>query len=254
VSGSTLPNFLIVGAQKSATRWLRTNLGKHPQVHTAAREQEFFNHQWHLGAQWYADQFDGAKGAEFVGESTPGYMMLNEAPARQAARIDGFLPDVKLIAMLRNPVDRTYSAFVHFMRSGEIGVGEDLLERLERFSIEDDPQCLVGGGLYYRSLKPYIERFGSRLLILQQDDIKRDPKGVYFTALQHIGAHTDFVPPGLEGVLFSNPTPTDSAYAVDGERRPLPAEERAKLFELFREDLLLLEEHTAVSTRRWWPR
>ena len=60
-----LPTFLIVGAQKSATRWLRLNLGLHPAVFTAARELEFFNNgdrYRELGTDWYREQFDGWDG------------------------------------------------------------------------------------------------------------------------------------------------------------------------------------------------
>lgn len=71
-----LPTFLIIGAQKSATRWLRLNLGLHPDIFTAGREIEFFNSakQFDQGTSWYRQQFEGWDGERFVGEATPGYM------------------------------------------------------------------------------------------------------------------------------------------------------------------------------------
>ena len=55
-----LPTFLIIGAQKSATRWLRLNLGLHPDVFTSSREIEFFNNGDRFdedGEAWYRQQF-----------------------------------------------------------------------------------------------------------------------------------------------------------------------------------------------------
>ena len=60
-----LPTFLIIGAQKSATRWLRLNMGLHPSVFTAGREIEFFNNHTRFeaeGVEWYREQFSGWSG------------------------------------------------------------------------------------------------------------------------------------------------------------------------------------------------
>src|SRR3954468_2992808 len=85
-----LPTFLIIGAQKSATRWLRLNLGLHPAVFTAAREIEFFNNgdrYRELGTDWYREQFEGWDGEAIVGEATPGYLFWRHRPAMVSERI-----------------------------------------------------------------------------------------------------------------------------------------------------------------------
>ena len=85
-----LPTFLIIGAQKSATRWLRDNLGSHPEIFTAPTEVGFFHlprRYRELGVDWYRSKFDGWAGEPIVGESTPGYMMLWNHPHEVAARI-----------------------------------------------------------------------------------------------------------------------------------------------------------------------
>jgi hypothetical protein len=65
----SVPTFLIIGAQKSATRWLRHNLGLHPEAYTAPRELGFFNYNRRfdgLGLDWYRSQFEGWNGEPIV--------------------------------------------------------------------------------------------------------------------------------------------------------------------------------------------
>lgn len=62
-----LPTFVIIGAQKSATRWLRINLGLHPKIFTAGSELHFWNNAHRvekLGIDWYGEQFDGWNGEQ----------------------------------------------------------------------------------------------------------------------------------------------------------------------------------------------
>lgn len=255
-----LPTFLIIGAQKSATRWLRTNLGAHPQVFTADTESHFFsrNRFFHRGLDWYRTHFEGWDGEPIVGEATPGYMMWLDDPAKMAGRIDEYLPDVRLLALLRNPVDRAYSAFIHHMRRGRIPADADLLGWVRSVALEDDKQGfkqgLIAGGWYAASLTPYFERFGERLQVFLHDDVIDHPKRVYRCALEHIGASPDFVPPELERVVFSNSPPKPSAYHEGkGGRRKLTSEERAELYEYFRHDIDQLEELLGRDLSIWRP-
>src|SRR5690349_3233083 len=113
-----IPTFLIIGAQKSATRWLRMNLGEHPDVFAASREIEFFNSKRFErdGVDWYRAQFDGWSGERIVGDATPGYMFWRHRPDVMAERMHETVPDVRLIAILRNPVDRAHSAVLHHVQ------------------------------------------------------------------------------------------------------------------------------------------
>jgi len=254
VIDGAFPNFIIIGAQKGGTRWLRMNLGQHPDVFTAPTELEFFNHNWEKGPGWYYEQFKGADGARAVGEATPGYMIWNEEPARRAARIDGLLAGVRLLAILRNPIERTYSAFIHFLREGRYPPEASFMEYVRSVSPEQDPRCIVAGSWYGASLQPYAQRFGERLLVLQQDDLAIDPVGVYRRALRHIGVNHNFVAPELQKVRFSNPTPESSRYSDSrGMRRELTPEERRELFEYFRDDLERLADLNVVDVARWKP-
>jgi hypothetical protein len=244
---ATLPTFLIIGAQKSATRWLRRNLGQHGDVFAAEYELSFFDsRRWGLGVDWYRDQFAGWSGEPVVGESTPGYMVGRTGPDEVARRIDETLPDARLIAILRNPVDRANSALVHHVRRERIRPDLRLVDALRERPVDDDPLALVAAGRYAACLEPFRARAGDRLLVLLHDDVVVEPARVYERALEHVGAATGFVPADLDEVVFSN--------RVDaGERYDLAPEERVELFEYFRDDVAELERRFGLDCSRWRP-
>ena len=243
-----LPTFVIIGAQKSATRWLRQNLGRHPDVFTAPREVKYFNHPQRvavLGSEWYRAQFGGWAGEPITGEATPGYMMLGHRPADVAARIKATVPDVRLIALLRNPVDRAYSAFVHHKLQERIHPRARLLDTVRRCSPEDDWMGIITGGWYAASLCPFFDVFGDHLLVLLYDDIGPDPH-VFERAARHVGAGPGFVPPALDQVVFSNQS---GAQAASG----MSVAERCELFDYFRDDLERLEPMLGRDLSMWRP-
>lgn len=245
-----LPNFLVIGAQKSATRWLRLNLGLHPEVFTADRELEFFNdgdRYRERGSGWYREQFVGWAGETSVGEATPGYMFWRHGPETVAGRIDETLPAVRLLAILRNPIDRARSAVVHHIEMGALAPGTGVLEYVRSVDPEHDFLGIVAGGWYARSLEPFRARFGDRLLVLLHDDADEDPRGVYNAALRHIGAATDFAPPELERVRFSfRPT----AGVADQD---LAVSERRELGAYFVDDIERLEAMLGRDLSCWDP-
>jgi uncharacterized protein (TIGR03086 family) len=256
-SEAPLPTFVIIGAQKCGTRWLRTNLGKHPNVYTAPLETQFFhspNRLETLGFEWYRAQFAGWAGEPIVGEATPGYMMWRHRPGLVAKRIKDAIPEASLIALLRNPVDRALSAMVHFMRHDKLPAGSQLLDLVQQTPPERDPRCLVSGGWYAASLRPYRKLFGDRLLVVLHDDILDNPARVYEQVLLHIGAAPDFVPSDLGTVLFS----TQRAGAADTPEPPngsrkLSEDERHQLFAYFRDDVRALENMIDRDLSKWDP-
>jgi hypothetical protein len=247
----TLPTFVIIGAQKCATRWLRMNLGKHPDVYTARSELAFWNTEKRverLGLDWYRDQFAGWKGEPIVGEATPGYMIWRHHPARVAQRMKELHPDVRLIALLRNPIDRAQSAMLHHIRRERIPAGSRLLDVVrEHRPAEHDWFCLVSGGWYAASLEPFVDRFGDRLLVLFQEDVAADPARPYEQALRHVGADPTFVPADLSRVVFSN------QKGRTGKKSPLPVEDRDELWDYFRDDVARLERILGVDLSHWAP-
>ena len=247
-----LPTFLIIGAQKSATRWLRLNLGLHPAVFTASRELEFFNNgdrYRDLGTDWYRAQFDGWDGEAIVGEATPGYMFWRHRPHVVSERIEETLPVVKLLATLRNPIDRAQSAMIHHMEHGNLPADTVLVDLVRATDPERDRLGIISGGWYAQSLEPYRERFGAALLVSLHDDVDDDPRGVYDDALRHIGATPDFVPPEFERVRFSH----QQRPSTDPGRQPLTLEQRRELWAYFADDVAKLERMLDRDLSVWNP-
>ncbi len=245
------PTFVIIGAQKSATRWLRINLGLHPEIFTARSEIHFWNNAHRvekLGFEWYGEQFEGWKGESIVGEATPGYMFWRHQPELVAQRLKDHHPGVKVIAILRNPVDRAQSALKHQIRRKRIPAKSRLLDVVrERGAPESEWFCFVSGGWYGASLAPYVEHFGDQLLVLFHDDVTADPARPFRAALEHVGADPGFTPPDLSHVVFSN------QVGREGRKNQLTADDRVELWEYFREDVARLEQMLGVDLSHWAP-
>ncbi len=247
-----LPTFLILGAQKSATRWLRSNLGRHPDIFAAPAELHFWNVAHRVrspsGLDWYRAKFERWDGEPVVGEATPGYMIWRHKPAWTATRIKQGLPDARLIAILRNPVDRANSAMVHHIRRQRLPAQSRLVDVVrERRPAENDRLCLVSGGWYAGSLQTYKREFGDQLLVLLHDDVLDDPARVYDAALRHVGAEPGFVPPDLSQPVFSN------QRARSRGRYDLSADERREMWQYFRHDVARLSAMFDLDLSRWEP-
>lgn len=131
-----LPQFLGIGVQKGGTTTLQRLLEQHPDAFLpVAKELHFFSLHFAQGEGWYRQQFAGAGAGQRCGEITPYYVFHPAAPQRIAA----LLPGVKLIVLLRDPVERALSQYFHSLRLG-----------LEPLPLEQalvaEPQRLAGAG------------------------------------------------------------------------------------------------------------
>src|SRR5690242_4033623 len=120
-----LPDFLVIGAQRGGTTSLYQYLQVHPFIEPATtKEVHFFDRRFHKGLAWYRGHFPTAlekyradrlhNRLFLIGEATPDYLFHPHTP-RRVARI---LPWVKLIVLLRNPVERAYSHYHHAVDLG----------------------------------------------------------------------------------------------------------------------------------------
>ena len=124
-----LPDFLILGAQKAGTTALYAYLRWHPQITGPSfKEVSFFDRHYARGERWYRAHLPIRRSA-LVGEATPGYLFHPLAPERVAR----MLPHARLIALLRNPVDRAFSHYQH-----EVALGREELSFEEALAREDE--------------------------------------------------------------------------------------------------------------------
>jgi len=149
-----LPNFMVIGAMKSATTTLHAQLARQPGIFmTTPKEPNFFSDDdvYARGIGWYRELFAGAGDAALRGESSTHYTKLPTYP-RTLERISKHLIHPKLIYVMRHPVDRLVSHYVHEWSEGRIAVPIDEAAELH-------PE-LVDYGRYAMQLRPYLEAFG----------------------------------------------------------------------------------------------
>jgi hypothetical protein len=155
----TLPTFLGIGVPRAGTTWLHTLLAAHPDVYlpTKRKEVRFFDRHFDKGTAWYESYFPGAeeaRGYEALGEISPQYLYCDTCPER----IDALLPAVKLLVMLRHPVDRAYSQY------GFVVQRKNYRGSFDEF-LETRPKALQMGR-YSEHLEAYRARFGAERILV----------------------------------------------------------------------------------------
>lgn len=159
---------------RSGTTSLARALRAHPEVFVATgKEVRFFTEHYGRGSDWYRARFTGADGSTAVGEATPSYLPNPAVPERMAETV----PEARLVAILRNPVDRAWSHYWMHRALGHEGRG--FAE-----AIEAEPNGgsfpYLGMGRYLEQLQRFSARFGrDRMLVLVFEDFVRDPASAF---------------------------------------------------------------------------
>jgi hypothetical protein len=206
-----LPDFVMIGGMKCGTTSLFQYLQQHPGVSPVyVEEVHYFDLNYGRGLNWYRAHFPmrpGGGEATVSGDDSPYYIFHPMVPARVAKD----LPDVKLIALLRNPVDRAYSHYNHELRrdretlSFEQALDKEA-ERLEGeeermavdpsyVSFEHQRHSYVARGRYAEQLDRWFALFPrERILVLQSEEMFRDPGPVYNRVLDFLDLPASDVP------------------------------------------------------------
>jgi len=159
------PDCLIIGAQKGGTTALQRYLLHHPQVSPTHGEIHFFDIQFSKGASWYQRQFRKKAQRPFCIDKSPSYLLHRDVPQR----VHSLYPNMKMIVMLRNPVDRAYSEYQMTLRWGK-----DLPPFKEAISSEEEERAKVAK-LWEREPELYDSLFRSHTYKL---------RGVYVEQLE----------------------------------------------------------------------
>jgi len=154
-----LPDFIIIGAMKCATSTLHEQLAAQAGLYLSEpKEPCFFSDDdvWSRGLEWYSTLFSAAAREQLCGESSTHYTKLPTHPDT-VERMHRFLPDVRLVYVMRHPVDRLVSHYVHAWSERETSDPiEVAIERMPEFT---------SYGCYARQLAPYLEAYGRGALL-----------------------------------------------------------------------------------------
>jgi hypothetical protein len=183
-----LPNFIVIGAAKAGSTSLWQYLRGHPQIYMAEeKEPEFFleSGNWARGRHWYESRFEHAGDAIAVGEASVRYTTHPFRPGA-AERIAAVLPDVKLIYLVRDPVARMVSQWLHNVRR--------YAERDPLFAALRAPRYLLTSSYAYQAER-FLRHFPQdRLLIVQTERLRAEQAATLDRIFEFLG-----VEPGYRG-------------------------------------------------------
>ncbi len=172
------PTFLFIGADRCGSKSLHHMFRQHPDCFVPAiADPYFFDRNYDRGLDWYLNLFAGAvPTARAIGELSHDYIHSADA----ARRIAADLPDVRLLATLRHPIDRAFSSYASAFSAGVITTSFEQ-------AIEEVPM-LVGNSLYADKLDVYYDLFPrERIKVLFFDDLENNPRAFARQAFDHVG-------------------------------------------------------------------
>ena len=282
-----LPNFLVIGAAKSGTTSLDRYLGQHPQIYMSpVKEPQYFRPIMSLKTtiadfDEYRALFDGVRHETAIGEVSPFY--ITSSPA--ADRIRETLPGVRLVAILRNPVERAFSDYAMLIEKGrehlsfEDAIDDEIANPVPKRG--EKMRNNLKHGLYGQQLAAYYERFDrDRIEVVLFEDMRSDAPAVLHRLYAFLGVDADFVPdttrvynatsapprhPWLNRLVRRAqnrrvqrlvPRPlrkgvrTLTAQSAD-QKLVLAPETRARLVEYYRPDVRVLEELLGRDLSAW---
>ncbi len=247
-----LPDYLIAGGQRCGTTSLQKYLIQHPDVVPPGvlKGIHYFDTNYDKGLAWYRSHFPMEKlrrrradegRSVLTGEASPYYMFHPDIPRRIAEAV----PAAKIIVLVRDPVGRAYSHYLHEVRRGfEDETFEQALEMEElRLAGEDarlrqDPQYVsfehqhhsyVARGRYIDQLENMTKHIPrDQILVISSEEMFRDPAGTYASVLAFLGL-PPFLPDGF------------SAQNANVYKDPIDPAVRSRLNELFAEPNARLE-------------
>ena len=301
----TMPNFLIIGAAKSGTSSLYAYLKQHPQIYLCpTKETNFFAFEgeeinfpglrqnestksyqagFKTDLESYQKQFKPKDSEIAIGEACPSYLYIPKA----AERIKQYIPDVKLIVILRDPIQRAYSNFLHHIRD-RVEHYENFIEALEAEEWRIQKGWWWGfhyrnAGLYFEQLKRYFELFDrNNITVYLYEDFKVNPLLILENIFQFLSVDDKFIPNVSAkynrtaipknrtlDALIKESSPIKSIYQLlvpNKLRKNLTAkltnlnptikpqispELRKELIPLLREDILKLQELIQQDLSKW---
>ena len=251
------PDLIVIGAAKAGTSAFYRYIEQHPQIYTSSiKEPQFF------GLEGETKQFKGPPGMEIkenkairtmeeyqalfkdapedrcIVEASTSYLYLPKA----SERIHHYIPQIKLIAILRNPVERAYSAFLYLTRASREPITDFSKALLaEPTRIQNDWAFLYryqDFGFYSSQLKRYYDKFDSaQLRIFLHDDLKADPLKVMRETFSFLNLDSTFEPDMSRRFNVSGLPKNKLLHKLIGEQNMLKSALKSVLPRKYRSDL-----------------
>ena len=192
-------DFIGLGAQKAGTSWVYACLYEHPEICAPIKEIHFFSRlRFTKGKEWYEEHFKNCHEGTKKGEFSTSYLYSEETPER----IKTLYHNAKLIAILRNPIDRAYSQYRNSIKAGEIE------KTMSFYEFRDKEESCLKQGLYARQLERYFDYFQrDKILICIYEDIRKDPLAFMYRIYDFLGVDTTFIPSMLHREINTARTP-----------------------------------------------
>ncbi|WP_228060787.1 MULTISPECIES: sulfotransferase family protein [unclassified Coleofasciculus] len=299
-----MPNFLIIGAAKAGTTALYRYLKQHPQIYMSSlKETQFFvfleeenlnfnanepflrKYQQIKDIESYRNLFKKASQEIAIGEVSPWYIYLPNIPSK----IKHYILDVKLIAMLRDPVERAYSNFLHSVRDDLEPINVDFVQAMEleskRILKNWSPRFhYKQKGFYYVQMKRYFDLFEpEQIRVYIYEDFKKKQISVLQDIYKFLGVDDKFVPDNstkyndsripisrVYNKIMLRANPADSILGsiippslrnkiknklininLSDQKPYLPVVVRRKFVEEYREDILKLQDLIQMDLSHW---
>ncbi len=231
-----MPNFIIIGAQKAGTSSLYFYLSQHPNIRVSAtKEIHYYNYYepQGRGLGWYKSFFPLKLTSrnQITGEASPYYLFDENVPPR----IKRDLPDVKLIALLRNPIDRAYSAYSMNKRQENMKDFPTFEGAIANNDMSSEQSVLyLFRGRYADHIRHWLRYFNrDQFLFIKSEEFFQDPKkslrevydflGVekvypHNIQAQEVGSYTDLSPKTRHSIEAYFKQPNDDLVALLGDR------------------------------------
>lgn len=192
-SAAPPPDFIIIGAMRAGTTALAERLSHHPDIAMSKlKETDYFiaEKNYARGPHWYQSLFPPGK--PIRGEASPNYTK-NDVFHSVPQRICADRPDVKLIYIVRDPVDRFWSHYNHtYLMGGDVPPSDRLLD-------EHEGRHILASSMYCLQLSAYLEVFPpEQILVMDLDELAVNSKGAFSKVLAFVGADPDLSAPDLD--------------------------------------------------------
>jgi hypothetical protein len=196
-----LPDFFVIGAQKAGSTYLLECLNDHPQIFMPEQEVAFFEDSLYAEdrIEDFEKHFVPARPGQVVGVKRPNLLGHPECPER----LKRHMPDLKIVAILRHPIERAISGYFHYMKTGllpivpvEVGLPKILRGEYKEFPRAQD---VLEFGLYGKQLQHYEKYFPrENILVMLLEDMKHDAQGQLAQLYGFLGVATDFHPASFD--------------------------------------------------------